>query len=122
MKFARWVFLISGATGVLVTLPTYFLEAKTGSEYPPPVNHPEYYYGFFGVTFAWQVLFLIIGSDPVRYRPVMLPALIEKSSFVGAILVLYWLARVPAVWLIPATTDGMWFVLFLIAYLKTGSK
>jgi membrane-associated phospholipid phosphatase len=103
----------------LVTIPPYFLETRTGIDYPPPVNHPEFYYGFFGVTVAWQVLFLIIGSDPRRYRPVMLAALIEKSSFVIAIVSLYLLARVPAVWLIFASCDGAWFVLFLLAYWKT---
>ncbi len=121
MKFARWVFWISGATGLLVTIPPYFLEVKTGVDYPPPINHPEFYYGFFGVTVAWQALFLLIGFDPARYRPVMLPALIEKSSFVVAIIVLYSLARVPAVWLIFASCDGTWFVLFLMAFWKTRS-
>ena len=119
MKFARWVYWVSGVIGLLVTIPPYFLEAQTGTDYPPPVNHPEFYYGFFGVTVAWQVLFLLIGSDPVRYRPVMLTSLIEKASFVAAILVLWWLERVPAVWLIPASGDATWFVLFLIAYWKT---
>jgi hypothetical protein len=119
MRFARWVFWISGVSGILLTIPPFFMEAQTGENYPPPVNHPEYYYGFFGVTVAWQFLFMVIGSDPIRYRLAMLPALIEKGSFVAAILVLYLQARVPAVWLAFASNDGTWLVLFLIAYLKT---
>src|SRR5262245_50459223 len=67
MRFARWVFLLAGATGVLMIVPPFFLETKTGADYPPPINHPEYYYGFFGVTLAWQLLFLVIGFDAVRY-------------------------------------------------------
>ncbi|SRR5260370_318086 len=81
MRFAKWVFLLAGASGVLMIVPPYFLEAKTGQDYPPPINHPAYYYGFFGVTLAWQFLFLVIATDPVRYRRAML----EKASFAIAI-------------------------------------
>ncbi|HEV8061342.1 MAG TPA: hypothetical protein VGP68_15800 [Gemmataceae bacterium] len=119
MRFARWVFWVSGVSGILLTIPPYFMEAQTGQNYPPPVTHPEYYYGFFGVTVAWQFLFLVIGSDPVRYRLAMLPALIEKGSFVAAILLLYQQERVPTVWLALASNDGIWLLLFFIAFLKT---
>ncbi|OAI39857.1 hypothetical protein AYO40_05350 [Planctomycetaceae bacterium SCGC AG-212-D15] len=119
MKFARWVFLAAGISGVMMIIPAYFLEAKTGADYPPPINHPEYYYGFFGVTLAWQLLFLVIGSAPVRYRPAMLPAMVEKASFAFAIPVLFALDRVPAIWLGPASMDGTWLLLFVISYLKT---
>ena len=95
------------------------MEAQTGQNYPPPVNHPEFYYGFFGVTAAWQFLFLIIGSDPVRYRPAMLGAMIEKVSFVSAIVVLYGQGRVPAAWMVFAIADATWLVLFLISYQVT---
>ncbi len=119
MRFARWVFWVSGVSGILLTIPPYFMEAQTGQNYPPPVTHPEYYYGFFGVTLAWQFLFLVIGSDPVRYRLAMLPALIEKASFVAAILLLYQQEKVPAVWLAFASNDGIWLLLFFVAFLKT---
>jgi hypothetical protein len=89
MRFAKWVFRIGGASGLFLIVPSYFLEGRTGEDFPPPINHPEYYYGFVGVTLAWQILFLIIGSDPVRYRPAMLLAMVEKSGFVVAIAVLY---------------------------------
>src|SRR5262249_1624463 len=72
MKFARYVFLIAGVYGLLIIAPQYFLEERVGTDYPPAVTHPEYFYGFVGVTLAWQVLYLVIASDPVRYRPVML--------------------------------------------------
>lgn len=119
MRFARWVFLLAGAIGVLMIVPTFFLETKTGADYPPPINHPEYYYGFFGVTLAWQLLFLVIGFDPVRYRMAMLPALVEKGSFVIAISTLYALGRVPGVWLVFASMDATWLVLFVIAFILT---
>ena len=119
MQFAKWVFLIAGISGILVVLPPYFLEAKTGEDYPPPINHPEYYYGFIGVTLAWQFLFLVIGSDPVRFRPAMLPAMLEKASFAVAILLLYAAGRGAGVWIGFAAMDATWLVLFVVAYLRT---
>jgi hypothetical protein len=113
------VFLVAGVSGVLMVLPPYFLERQTSEDYPPPITHPEYYYGFFGVTLAWQVLFLVIAADPVRYRQAMLPAMLEKASFVVAILLLYAVGRVAAVWIGFASMDATWLVLFLVAYLRT---
>src|SRR6516165_4433703 len=111
MRFARWVFLLAGATGILMVVPPYFLERQTSEDYPPPITHPEYYYGFFGVTLAWQLLFLVIGSDPVRYRRAMLPAMLEKASFALAIPVLHVMGRVAGLWLGFASMDGTWLVL-----------
>jgi hypothetical protein len=119
MRFAKWVFLLAGITGILLVLPPYFLEERFGRDYPPPVNHPELYYGYFGVTLAWQFMFLVIASDPVRYRPAMLPSVLEKASFAVAVPVLYALGRVPIAWVYFASMDATWLVLFVIAYLRT---
>src|SRR5262245_61155683 len=119
MRFAKWVFLLAGISGLLMMVPPYFLEAKTGAEYPPAINHPEYYYGFLGVTLAWQLMFLVIGLDPVRYRTAMLPAMLEKASFAVAIPILYALGRVPEIWLGFAAMDGAWLALFAAAYVQT---
>ena len=97
----------------------FFLEHKTGEDYPPPITHPEYYYGFLGVTLAWQFMFLVIASDPVRYRRAMLPALVEKASFAVAAPLLYAAGRVHGVVVGFAATDAVWLVLFTIAYLRT---
>jgi hypothetical protein len=119
MRYAKWVFLLAGVSGILMVVPPYFLERQTGEDYPPPITHPEFYYGFLGVTLAWQFLFLVIASDPVRYRRAMLPAMVEKASFALAIPVLYALGRVAGVWIGFAAMDATWLVLFVIAYLRT---
>ena len=119
MRFAKWVFLLAGGSGVLMIVPPYFLERQTGEDYPPPITHPEYYYGFFGVTLAWQLLFLVIAADPVRYRTAMLPAMLEKASFAVAVPLLYAAGRVAAVWVGFAAMDATWLVLFVAAYLRT---
>jgi hypothetical protein len=119
MRFAKWVFLLAGITGVLMVIPPYFLEKQFGQDNPPPVNHPELYYGFFGVTLAWQLMFLVIGSEPIRFRRAMIPAMAEKASFAIAVPILYGLDRVAIAWVGFASMDATWLVLFVIAYLRT---
>src|SRR5947207_2475844 len=122
MRFARWVFMLAGVTGVLMIVPPFFMEAKTGEDYPPPINHPEFYYGFFGVALAWQWMFLIIASDPVRYRPAMLPAMLEKASFAIVVPILYAQGRVGLSMLGASMLDALWLVLFVWAYWRTGKS
>jgi hypothetical protein len=43
---------------------------------------------------AWQFMFLVIGSCPIRFRRAMLPGMVEKASFAIAIPTLYALERV----------------------------
>ena len=122
MKFARLVFLIAGIYGLIVLLPMYFLEERTGQDSPPPITHVEYYYGFIGVAVAWQILFLILSRNPVRYRPMMIPAIVEKASFGIAVMVLYLQHRVSNFTVGAALIDSTLGVLFVVAYLKTKSQ
>ena len=119
MKFARRVFLIAGIYGLIVVLPLYFLEEKTGRDSPPPITHPEYYYGFIGVTAAWQVLYLLISTNPIRYRPLMIPPMLAKGSFVIAVTLLYLQGRVPLTMLGASMIDLLLLILFLVADLRT---
>ena len=118
MKFAKRVFLIAGIYGLMVLLPLYFLEAKTGRDYPPPITHPEYYYGFIGVTLVWQILLLVISTDPVRYRPIMIMPMLAKTSFVIAVVILFLQGRVAAMTLGASMVDLLLVILFLIAYVR----
>ena len=122
MKFARGAYLVAGIYGLIVLLPQYFLEEKTGRDYPPPITHPEYFYGFVGVALAWQLLFLIVSRDPVRYRPVMIPAILEKLTFGGAAIALFALGRLAPVMLGAGLVDLVFAVLFLLAYIRTPSE
>jgi hypothetical protein len=119
MRFAKLVFLVAGIYGLVVMLPQYFLEEKTGRDFPPPINHPEYYYGFIGVVVAWQVLFLLIARDPARYRVMMIPAVLEKASFAISVIVLFLQDRVSPVMLGFAIIDLILGALFVVAYVKT---
>ena len=119
MKFAKLVFLIAGIYGLIVVLPLYFFEEKTGRDYPPPITHPEYYYGFVGVTAAWQTLYLLISTNPIRYRPVMIPPMLAKGSFVIAVTILFMQGRVSGTMLGASMIDLLLVVLFFLAYLRT---
>ena len=120
MKFAKWVFRIAGIYGLLILIPQYFLEARNGIDFPPPINHPEYYYGFIGVAVAWQVAFLIISGNPQRYRMIMIAAIVEKYSYGIAMAVLSMQHRIATAVLVTALIDMVLGVLFIIAYRKTG--
>lgn len=120
MKFAKWVYLIAGIYGLLIVTPLYFLEAKNGIDYPPPITHPEYYYGFIGVVLAWQVAFLMMARDPKRYRPLMLATMIEKYSYGLALFILFGQGRVTMTMLILGIIDTVLGTLFVLSYWKVG--
>ena len=117
--FAKRIFLIAGVYGLLVVAPMYFLEGKIGRDQPPAITHPEFFYGFIGVTVAWQVAFLILSRDPVRYRPFMIAAVIEKATFGVAAIALFAVGRLAAQMLLAGLIDLVLGVLFVVAYVKT---
>lgn len=119
MKFAKIVFWIAGIWGLIVITPLYFLFDTIGQKDPPPITHPGFFYGFVGLALAWQVAFCFIATDPPRYRPLMLPSILEKATFAVAILVLVAQGRTRPSDLVLAGTDSLLGVLFVIAYFKT---
>ncbi|HET6851622.1 MAG TPA: hypothetical protein VFH46_04820 [Pyrinomonadaceae bacterium] len=121
MKFARLVFLIAGVYGLIVLLPMYLLEEKTGRDFPPPITHPEFYYGFIGVAVAWQVVFLILSRNPIRYRPMMIPSVLEKAAFAVPAVILFLQQRISTFTLAAGLADSVLGVLFVLAYLKTAN-
>ncbi len=122
MAFARRVFHIAGVYGLAVLLPQYFMEGRLGRDFPPPLNHPEHFYGFLGVAASWQVAFLIIARDPARYRLMMLPGALEKASFGVATVVLFFQDRLARTVLAFGAADLIWAGLFLLAFVKTGRE
>jgi len=121
MRFAKLVFWIAGGWGVLVLAPLYFLFDTIGRQYPPAITHPGFYYGFAGLGLAWQFAFFVIATDPVRYRPLMIPSVIEKFSYAIAVIVLVMQQRMSARDAVFSGTDLLLGVLFVIAFLKTPS-
>jgi hypothetical protein len=118
MRFARWVFLIAGIYGLVVVTPQYFMEGMIART-TGPITHPEYFYGFVGVVVAFQLVFLIVSRDPIRYRPVMLACVVEKLTFGVAAWALYFAQRVRPDILLFATIDLVLAVLFMMTWSKT---
>jgi len=120
LRFARGVFLVGSIYGVLMLVPGFFTETLFNVLYPPPVTHPEFYYGFFGTALAFQVVYFLISRDPVRYRPLMAVAVFAKLTFFGACVALAWAGRLALGGpFYGSLGDGILMVLFLIAFVRT---
>jgi hypothetical protein len=119
MKFAKIVFRVAGIWGFLIITPLYFIFDVIGKKDPPPVTHPAFYYGFVGVALVWQFAFLIIASDPVRFRPLMIAAILEKLVYAIPVIILVSQKRMHPNDLVFAGIDLFLCVLFVMAYLRT---
>lgn len=119
MKVARIVFWIAAVWGLLVLTPLYFLFHVISTQDPPPITHPAFYYGFIGAGLAWQLAFLLIARNPVRFRPMMIPSILEKFAYGIAVVVLVLQARMHASDLVFGGADLLWGALFIIAFAKT---
>ena len=122
MKFAKIVFRVAAIWGVLIITPLYFMFDLIGHQDPPPITHPGFFYGFAGAALAWQIAFLFIARDPVRYRPLMIPSIIEKFAYGVAVVILVLQARMHSSDLVFAGTDLLLGVLFVMAYFKTPQR
>lgn len=120
MKFAGVTYWAAAIYGILVLLPGLFLEEQFSRTTPPALTHPEFYYGFYGSALVWQFAFVLIARDPARYRPLMLVAVLEKASFFVACLGLWFSGRLGLTGpFYGSLIDGIWMILFAIAWLRT---
>jgi hypothetical protein len=119
VRFAKIVFFVAGIYGLLILAPIYFLEDKIGRETPPAITHPEYFYGFVGAGLAWQVLFLVLSTNPGKYRAMIPPCVLEKVSYGIALIVLYSQHRLPLSVLTIGSMDWIFAFLFFAAYFTT---
>jgi hypothetical protein len=122
MKFARVVFSVAGVYGLIILLPQYFLIEKNSRDFPPAITHAEYYYGFTGVAVAWQIAFLVLAKNPVRHRPLMLAAIVEKAGFGIAAVILYMVGRLNIPLFAAGIIDLVLGLLFVAAYCLTPSE
>lgn len=119
MKFAKIVFWIAAIWGILILTPLYFLFNVISLQDPPPITHPGFYYGFAGAGLAWQIAFMIIATDPARFRPLMIAAIVEKFSYAVAMITLYLQGRLHSSDLTFAGADLLFGLLFVVAFART---
>jgi hypothetical protein len=96
------------------------MEARIGQETPPAITHPEYFYGFLGTALAWQFLFLVLSKDPLRYRAMILPSVLEKASYGIGLIILFVQHRLALSVLTIGSVDWIFAALFIAAQMKTG--
>jgi hypothetical protein len=120
-RFARRVYTIAGIYGLVVMFPQYFLEDRIGRNTPPPITHPEYFYGFIGIVLLWQIAFLVIARDPARFRPLMPVTVLEKLAFAVPVALLYAQGRVAPATLLFGGIDLVLGALFFVSYRRTAA-
>ena len=114
--FARRVYTMAGIYGLIVMFPQYFLEEKIGRDNPPPITHPEYFYGFIGIVLVWQLAFLVIARDPARFRALMPVTVLEKLVFAIPVALLYAQGRVAPAALLFGAIDLVLGALFFASW------
>jgi hypothetical protein len=119
MKFARVVFVTAGVWGFLVLTPMFFLFDTIGRMRASPIAHPEFFYGFLAVAVVWQCAFIVIGTDPVRLRTMMIPSALEKFAYVLTMTVLFLQQRIATVDTVVIAPDLLIGILFVVAFVKT---
>jgi hypothetical protein len=111
MKFAKIVFSIAGALGILAMIPMYLASGSYR------------YYGSLGGLVAWQFAFFVIATDPKRYRLMMIPALMEKLLWVLTRIAIYFQGRMTSAEVIGgAIPHGLRGILFVMAFFRTRAK
>jgi len=121
MHFAKFVFFVAGIWGFLIITPLYLMYDVIGRTYPPAVTHPDFYYGFLSVTIAWQVAFLMIATDPIRFRPLMMAAALEKFGYMATLSALFAQGRMQVGQVAVVSPDLVLGVLFVAAFVRTSS-
>lgn len=121
MRFARITFVAAGVWGLLVLLPLYTARGQMAMlraiRVPPALADPQFFYGFLAVTLAWQLAFLAIATDPVRYRIFIPVAFIEKAVYVAGMMALAARGRITPVQLAGSAPDAVLGILFAASWL-----
>ena len=118
MKFAKIVFWVASIWGILVLTPLYFMFDLIGRQDPPAITHPGFYFGSVTVALVWQFAFMVIARDPVRFRMMMIPAVLEKFGYWATQFALFTQHRLHASDLVFGGVDMLLGVLFLIAFFR----
>lgn len=111
MKSVRIIFGLAAAWGLFALIPGLFA---------PAGPQPEYYYGFYGLALVFQLVFVMIAVDPVRFRALIPVAILEKLAFFLPVAVLYTQGRVAMGGVFfGAMIDGLLAMLFALAWVRS---
>jgi hypothetical protein len=110
-RWISWWFRGAALFGLVALLPQYLL--------PQPTEAALVAYAFIGTAAAFQLVFWVIGSNPVRFRALMLPSVAEKLAFGVPAIVLFARAEAPAAALVFGFIDLLLGFGFLLAWRAT---
>lgn len=113
-RWVSWWFRAAAVFGVVALVPGYFITV-------PPAAALTHY-AFTGTALAFQIVFWVIATDPVRHRPLMLASVAEKLGFVVPTALLAARGLVPAIVLAPASIDLLLGIGFLVAWRVTPAR
>lgn len=122
LKFAKIVFRLAGVWGIAVLTPLFFFIDEVNRRFPPPITHPQYYYGFVALAWVFQLVFFVIASDPARFRPLIIPSVLEKAGFVVTCLVLLLRGGITPGEASGAAADLILGIFFICALFSTRTK
>lgn len=122
MKLARWIYLVAAIYGLAVLTPAMFA-GPTVADGDPLAPYAAYFYGFVGIALVFQLVFLLIASDPVRYRSLMALSILEKASFFLPGLLLFNAGRLAEGPLFYGSLiDGVLLIAFAVAWWSTRAR
>lgn len=113
-RWVSWWFRGAAIFGLVALLPQYLL--------PQPVNAELVSYGFIGTAAAFQLVFWVIGGDPIRYRALMLPSVAEKLAFGMPALLLFFAGKAPSAVVLFGGIDLALGLGFLLASRATAAQ
>lgn len=111
-RWVRWWFRAAALYGLVVLAPLYLVPA-------PGAAAIMAHYGFAGVALAFQLVFWIIGGDPVRHRPLMLAGVAEKAALIVPCAVMAQAGGIPVAVLAAVGIDLLLGAGFLLAWRAT---
>ena len=118
MKLARTTFRIAGVLGLLLLVPlAYSAGVDRQSALSAISGAGLFFAGYVFQYLCWQVLYLAISTDPLRYRPIMIPAFVSQVIGVRSPLWLYLYGV--RYWIPAVVVEAVLAILFLVAYWTT---
>jgi len=121
MKLVRWIFFSAGIFGLIPVISlAYSSLVSKESILPDGTTTGLFFYGSAVQYICWQILYLFLSRDPLRYRSIMIPAFfaIAITPFYPIWLYIYGFRP----W-IPITLVNLVFaLLFVLAFWLTGRE
>lgn len=119
MKLGRWVFAGAGVYGLLLAIPFSF-QAIVSSEGVLPNGSGAGMFLLASILqhIVWQIGYLIISRDPVRYRLFMIPAILSMT--IGALGSVWVYAYGITIGIPLAFINVLFALLFIFVYWRLG--